>query len=192
MKNKWKVAFFLLFGINLIGLIIILSMVLTPPKNNILNQDKEPLNDYVSFHIKSNKKDVNQLINHYLHDEASGSPIDYQVILGDEVELYGALPIFSDLFHLKITFEPEALKNGDLILKQKTMTIGRLNLSVSFVLNFIHDNYQLPRGVEILPNNQLIYIHMQQLKLKSNIKIKADQFNLKTDDIAFTLLVPVK
>ncbi|WML30975.1 hypothetical protein RCG24_03480 [Neobacillus sp. OS1-32] len=33
---------------------------------------------------------------------------------------------------------------------------------------------------------------MQQLKLKSDLKIKAEQFDLKNDNIAFTILVPVK
>jgi len=30
------------------------------------------------------------------------------------------------------------------------------------------------------------------MKLKSDVKVKVDEFNLKQDDIRFTLLVPVK
>jgi uncharacterized protein YpmS len=93
---------------------------------------------------------------------------------------------------MKLTFEPKALGNGDLVLQQKSMTIGRLHLPISYVLNFIGKNYKIPKGVDIRPKEQLIYIHMQQLKQKSDIKIKADQFDLKKDDIAFTILVPVK
>jgi uncharacterized protein YpmS len=192
MKNKWKLAFLLLLGINLAAAIIIFSLALVPPKNKELSQLKEPLNDYVSFHVKSNKYDLNLLINHYLHEQAAGSLIDYRVILGEEVELYGTLPILSDKLNLKLTFEPVALKNGDLVLKQKSMSIGHLNLPISFVLNVINENYQLPNGVEIRPNDKLVYIHMQQLKLKSDFKIKVDQFDLKKDQIAFTLLAPVK
>jgi len=192
MKNKWKLGFLILLGINLLIAIILISLV-TAPIN-----EKEPVKtntsseDYVSFHVRSNKYDLNRLINHYLKEEAADSPIKYKVLLGDEVELYGALPFFSEKLKLKLTFEPSAQKNGDLILKQKSMSVGKLHLPISYVLNFIRENYKLPRGVEIRPNDHLVYIHMEQLKQKSDLKIRVDKFNLKKDDIAFTILVPVK
>jgi uncharacterized protein YpmS len=192
MKNKWKLGFLILLGINLLIAIILFSLVTAPIK------EKEPVKtntsneDYVSFHVRSNKYDLNRLINHYLKEEAADSPIEYKVLLGDEVELYGTLPFFSEKLKLKLTFEPSAQKNGDLILKQKSMSVGKLHLPISYVLNFISQNYKLPKGVEIRPNNHLVYINMQQLKQKSDLKIKVDKFNLKKDDIAFTILVPVK
>jgi uncharacterized protein YpmS len=132
------------------------------------------------------------LINHYLKKEAADSPIAYQVVLGDEVELYGTLPLFSEKINMKMTFEPDALSNGDLVLKQKSINIGSLPLPVSSVLKFISETYKVPQGVDIRPNDKLVYINMQQLKLKSDIKIKVDQFDLKNDNIDFTLLVPIK
>lgn len=192
MKNKWKLAFLILLGINLAVMIFIFSLALVSPKNKEQNQLQEPSKDYVSFYVKSNKNDLNLLINHYLRKQSAGSPIDYRVVLGNEVELYGTLPVFSDILNLKLSFEPVALTNGDLVLKQKSMSIGQLNLPISFVLNVISENYQLPSGVEIRPNDKLVYIHMQQLKLNSDFKIKVDQFDLKKDMIAFTLLAPVK
>src|SRR3954447_9112098 len=192
MKNKWKLGFLILLGINLLIAIILFSLVTAPIKEGEPVKTNTSREDYVSFHVKSNKYDLNRLINHYLKDEAADSPIDYKVLLGDEVELYGALPFFSEKLKLKLTFEPTAQKNGDLILKQKSMSVGQLHLPISYVLNFIRENYKLPKGVDIRPNDHLVYIHMQQLKLKSNLKIRVDKFNLKKDDIAFTILVPVK
>ncbi|MEH7354431.1 YpmS family protein [Neobacillus drentensis] len=192
MKNKWKIGFFLLLGINLLFAIIILSLAMAPSNEKEISKLKSPIGEQVSFHVKSNKYDLNRLINHYLKEEAAGSSIDYRVILGDEVELYGTLPFFSEKLNLKLTFEPKAQKNGDLVLAQQSMSVGKLNLPISYVLNFISENYKLPKGVDIRPNDHLVYIHMQQLKLKSNLKIKADKFDLKKDDITFTILVPVK
>ena len=192
MKNKWKLGFLILLGINLLIVVILLSLVTAPIKENEPVKTNISREDYVSFHVKSNKYDLNRLINHYLKDEAADSPIDYRVLLGDEVELYGTLPFFSEKLKLKLTFEPTAQKNGDLILKQKSMAVGQLHLPISYVLNFIRENYKLPKGVDIRPNDHLVYIHMQQLKLKSDLKISVDKFNLKKDDIAFTILVPVK
>ncbi|MCM3114515.1 YpmS family protein [Neobacillus sp. MER 74] len=191
MKNKWKIGFLILLGINLLFAIIILSLMMFPSEGPETSKSKGLVGEHVSFHVKSNKNDLNQLINHYLKEEALGS-IDYQVVLGDDVELYGTLPFFSEELNMKLTFKPNALENGDLVLKQKSMTIGSLHLPISYVLNFISNNYKIPKGVEIRPKDRLIYINMQQLKLKSDIKLKADKFDLKKDDIRFTILVPVK
>jgi uncharacterized protein YpmS len=192
MKNKWKAGFLLLLGINLLLAIVILSLTMFPSEGPQKSKVEVPVGEHVSFHVKSNRNDLNMLINHYIKEEAADAPIDYRVLLGDEVELYGTLPFFSDELNLKLTFEPSALENGDLVLKQKSMTIGNLHLPISYVLNFISGNYKIPKGVDIRPKDKLIYIHMQQLKQKSDIKIKADKFDLKNDDIAFTILVPVK
>lgn len=193
MKNKWKVGFLVLAGINLLFAIVLLSLVMGTGSDadQKSTQMKEIKGDHVSFHVNSNKYDLNKLINHYLNEESSESPIAYRVLLGDEVELYGSIPVFSEQVKMKLTFEPEAQKNGDLVLKQKSMSVGSLPLPISYVLKFIGDNYKLPEGVEIRPNDKLIYVHMQQLRLKSDLKIKVDQFDLKKDQIAFTILVPV-
>ena len=192
MKNKWKIGFLLLFGINLLFAIVMLSLVMFPSNGPQTSKLNVPMGEHVSFHVKSNKNDLNKLINHYLKEEAADSPIDYQIILGKEVELYGTLPFFSEELNMKLTFEPKALENGDLVLKQKSMTIGSLHLPISYVLNFISENYKIPKGVDIRPKDKLIYVNMKQLKLKSDIKIKADKFDLKKDEIRFTILVPVK
>lgn len=191
-KDKWKIGFLVLLGANVLFAIIFLSMIFFTPADQEFKIPKEQAGDYVSFHVKSNKYDLNRLINHYLQEETADSAIKYRVLLGDEVELYGKLRVFSEEINMKLTFEPEALKNGDLVLKQKTMSIGKMPLPISYVLKFISQNYKIPKGVEIRPNDKEIYVHMQKLKLKSDMKIKAEQFDLKKNDIGFTILVPVK
>ena len=190
-KNKWKIGFLILLGIDLLIVILLLSLVLTPSKDTKINISNEPNVKQVSFRIQSNKQDLNKLINHYIMKYTAGSSMNYQVRLGNDVELYGTIPVFSEQLNLKMTFVPQALSNGDLILKQKLISVGSLQLPASYVLEFIRDNYYLPNGIEIMPNNQLVYIHMQQLNLKSGMKIKVDRFNLKRNDIAFRILVPV-
>jgi uncharacterized protein YpmS len=192
MKNKWKTGFFLLVGLNVLIGIILLSLILVPADKNEKIQQTIPDNQNVSFQVKSNKADLNVLINQYIKKEAEDSPMEYSIQLQDEVELYGTLQFFSQEVDLKLTFVPEALDNGDLVLKQRSISVGSLPLPVSYVLKFIKDNYKLPNGVEIQPNDKLIHVHMQQIKLKSDVKIKVNKFDLVKDDIAFTILVPVE
>ncbi|WML47838.1 YpmS family protein [Neobacillus sp. PS3-34] len=192
MKNKWKSGFILLLGINLLIIAVLLVFISLPPKDEGTKKFTAPKKDFVSFYVKSNKQDINKLIKYYIQKETPDSPINYQINLDDEVELYGLLPFFNDELKMKLTFEPEALDNGDLVLKQKSISLGRLHLPVPYVLKFISENYKLPKGVDIQPNKRLVYISMQQVKLKSDTKVKVNTFNLKKDDISFTLLVPVK
>lgn len=153
------------------------------PKQNIVQND-------VFFQIKTNKQDLNRVINHYLEEEFSAA-IDYEVLLTDEVELYGTLPVFSSNVDLKLTFEPHALENGDLELQQKNISIGRLNLPVPLVLKFVQNSYSLPDWVMIQPNKEKVYVSLQNMKLKSNSKVRVDEFDLKNDRITFSLQLPM-
>lgn len=192
MKNKWKTAFFVLLGLVLAVIITIFFMAMVPPDGMKKDQAEVKDGEMVGFLIRTNKDDVNKLINHYLQKEVADTPVNYQVQVNDEVELYGTVPFFSQELNMKMTFEPEALKNGDLLLKQKSISVGQLRLPVPYVLEFIRKSYKLPKGVEIRSAERQILVHMQELTLKSDAKIQAITFNLEKDDISFKLLVPVK
>lgn len=190
MTKKWKLLFFLLLGINMAVVTFILIMINLPIKESALPKSVEENNRDVQFRINTNKEDLNRIINHYIEDEGFKSPIDYKVQLQDEVELLGTMKVFTQDIRMKLTFETEALENGDLILNQKSISVGQINLPVPFVLNFIKEQYDFPNWVIIEPNEELIYVSMQKMKLKSDIKVKVNKFDLKNDDIQFTLMVP--
>lgn len=190
-KNKWKIGFFILLGIVAAAVLLVWILIASPVEESKLEPGTSGAGtDDVAFNVSTNKRDLNRVINHYLEEEAKNSQIDYQVLLTDEVELYGTLPLFSQELELRLTFEPQALKNGDLILKQRTISVGRLNLPVSTVLKFVRDSYDMPDAVNIQPKEERVYVSMQRLKLKSDIKVRVNEFDLKKDNIKFTLLVP--
>ncbi|MBU8878939.1 YpmS family protein [Bacillus sp. FJAT-29790] len=193
MKDqKWKKLFFLLLGINVLIVLLLLILVKLPAADGEYISRHLKSDDYVPFQIQTNKQDLNQVINHYIEMEGLAGAINYYVILNEEVELYGSIPVFSQDIQMKLTFEPKALENGDIVLQQKTISVGKLQLPVDYVLKFIADRYKLPEWVSIQPNEESIYVSLQKMKLKSDIHVKVDEFNLKNDDIRFTLLVPVK
>jgi uncharacterized protein YpmS len=190
-KNRWKIGFFTLLGL-MAAVILFLYFMITSPaeeskektlKSNVDTED-------VAFKVATNKRDLNRVINHYIEEQGNTAKFDYQVLLTDEVELYGTFPLFSEELELKLTFEPQALENGDLILNQRSISIGRLRLPVSTVLKFVRDSYNLPSAVTIQPNEERVYVSMQNLKLKSDIKVRVNEFDLKKDNIKFTLYVP--
>lgn len=191
MKNKWKLAFFVLLGLLILIMLYLFFMVTAPGEKSKMEPVKNTTEqEDVAFKVATNKRDLNRVINHYIEEEGKNSQFDYQVLLTDEVELYGTLPLFSQELELRLTFEPKALENGDLILNQKSISVGKLKLPVSTVLKFVRDSYSLPAAVNIQPEEERVYVSMQRLKLKSDIKVRVNEFDLKKDQIRFTLFVP--
>ena len=190
---NWKRLFILLLGLN-VALVFLLFTFFLFMINDTGNETKIPTIDstekQVALQIKTNKQDLNRVINHYLDTELS-STYDYQVLLTDQVELYGAIPIFNEELNVKLTFEPKPLENGDLELQQKNMSIGNLSLPPSLVLKFIQNSYSLPEWIMIQPSKEKIYVSLNTFKLKSNFKVLVDEFNLKDDDIRFSLQLPM-
>ena len=190
---NWKRLFILLLGLN-VALVFLLFTFFLFMINDTGNETKiptiNPTHKQVALQIKTNKQDLNGVINHYLEKELH-STYDYQVLLTDQVELYGAIPIFNEELNVKLTFEPKPLENGDLELQQKNMSIGNLSLPPSLVLKFIQNSYSLPEWIMIQPSKEKIYVSLNTFKLKSNFKVLVDEFNLKDDDIRFSLQLPM-
>lgn len=190
-KNKWKVAFFSLLFVVIAVLISLVFIIFQPidksePLKTASNREAVP------FNVQTNKADLTKLINYYLAKEGLNGPIHYEINIKDEVELYGSLPVFNTNIQMKLTFTPEALDNGDLILKQKEISVGQLPLPVSYVMNFIKNKYKLPEWVDIQPEEEEIYAHLTKMNIANGLKVKVNQFDLEQDVIQFDLLLPVE
>lgn len=191
MKKKWswKRAFYTLLVVNGIFLLFLLVLLMIPQKHGEFKTQNTDLN-FQEAQITTNKADLNRLLNYYLEKESRSGRMDYQVLLNDSVEFYGILPIFNQSIEMQMTFHPEATESGDLILNQESISIGQLDLPVKYVMNFIKKTYDFPKEVEIFPNEELIYIHMTDMKFGKNIKMKVNEFDLENDNISFSLIMP--
>lgn len=193
-QNKWKRLFFLLLGFN-VAMILLISISLFILLNKPIEEkerEEELLyenRDGISFQIETNKRDLNRMINHYIEENFGN--IDYHISLKDRVELYGILSIFGLTVDLKMTFEPVVLNNGDLELHQKDMYVGKLQVSPSLVLKLIKSSYQFPNWVMIEPNKEKVYLSIRHLELKSDMKVRIKQFDLREDRIKISLQVPI-
>ncbi|MCH1626361.1 YpmS family protein [Ferdinandcohnia quinoae] len=188
-KNKWKILFFVVISINCIALLYFCIMTFLPSDTEI---PKMELNkqDGIELGVVTNKEDLTKLINNYLKKESKDIPLDYKVLLTDKVMLIGTITVFEKEIDIVLTFEPEALDNGDLLLRQESITLGQLELPVTYVMRYISDHYALPEWVKIDPKNQLVYANLSEMEVKSNMKIKVDNFNLKNDNLKFKIVVP--
>lgn len=186
---KWKTLFITLLALNILVIFSVLILINLPAKDKDMKPPVSQEED-IQFQIHTNRDDLTRLINQYLDKEGMTGLMHYEVYLKDEVELYGTMPFFNREVEMKLTFEPIAQKNGDLILKQKSIAVGQMNLPVSYVMSLINERYKMPDWVTISPNDESIYVSLQDMELKSDVRVKANEFDLKNDDISFLLTVP--
>ncbi|WP_445491163.1 YpmS family protein [Niallia sp. 03133] len=192
-KKSWKIAFLFLICINLI-FIIGLSILIFLPSDKAKHSENtsNEQTGAVPLDVTTNKEDLTKLINYYIEKQGLNGPIHYEINLTNEVELYGYLPVFNQDVEMKLTFVPEALDNGDLLLTQKSISIGELPLPVSYVMKFIQQQYKLPDWVEINPEDETIYVHLTKMNTASGLKVKMKEFNLPEDKIRFSILHPIE
>ena len=192
IDNKWKGLFLGLLAINLIAACILIYWATRPIKDEDSLNKLATNDEKVEIPFTSNKEDLNRIINYYIEEESSDSPIKYEVLLKESLELYGTLSAFGRNVEIKVLFEPVTLENGDLLLKHEAIQIGGMSLPATFVLNYINEKYDTPEWVMIRPKEKTIYLALSQMDLKSGITVKAKAFDLKNDDIELSLLVPVE
>ena len=191
-KNKWMLLFFGLLAINLITAFILIYRITIPIKDEESLNKLKSNNEQVEIPFTSNKEDLNRIINYYIEEESEDSPIKYEVLLKDNLELYGTMTAFGRNVELKVLFDPVTLKNGDMLLKHESIQIGGMSLPATFVLSYINEKYKMPDWVTIRPEEKNIYLALSQMDLKSGITVKAKAFDLKNDEIELSLLVPVE
>ena len=183
-RNLWKILFFTLLGIVFAVLVTIFVLIGIPSEvplpENKASEEQQPV-----LEITSNKESLNTIIEEAIQKKKTDYSLDFSMVLTDSVELYTVIPVFNREIQLKMTFEPVTLDNGDIILKQETMKLGQMRLPVSYVLNFINKQANLPEWMMINPENEQIYIALSEVELQGNLKLKANRMNLAEDDISF-------
>lgn len=188
-SSFWKKLFFVLLSCNILFVSLIFILINWPVKDKPL---PSPLNDKkeIQFEVKTTREDLTQFINQYLENKGLTEAYHYEVYLTNSVELHGKLPFFNREVNLTLTFKPITTENGDLILTQESISIGSIHLPVSYVMNFINQRYNTPDWVTIQPDDQSIYVSLHEMKWKSNLQVKAKNFDLEHNDISFLLSVP--
>ena len=189
--KKWKIAFITLLSLNLIFLLFVVVSPFLPAERPKTESTEKINSDTIPFTVSSSKKDLNQLINYYLVKEARADELNYRVELDEEVNLFGKVRAFNKEIDLTLSFDPQVKEDGNMLLKVKRLSIGRLPIPVPYVMSYIKNEYPLPEYVYIDPKNESIDVQITELKFKNNLRAKAESFDLKNDDIKFKLFVPM-
>lgn len=190
---KWKQLFLGLLFINVLAIVIIFGLVFWPIDDErfIIS---EPLTDAESseFVVRTTKKNLNELINAYIDKFLWDTNHQYIVTLDDDVHLLGEIPVFSTTVPLSIHLEPIVQENGDIVLKQKSISVGLLQLPNKKIMEYIKNYLTIPEWVTVQPKDESIYVAVSEMDIKSNFEVAVESFDLEANNLAFKIKVPYK
>ncbi len=190
-QSKWKKLFISLLILNLV-IVLSLVILLNIPAKETKVIPKPTINDDLTsvLSVESNKDNLNELINAYLTETLEDTKYKYDVYLDDVVHLKGELPIFSASIPLYIQLEPTAQANGDVILKQKSISLGLLELPNEKILEYMEKYLPLPEWVTIDAKKEDIYVKVTEMELDSDFGVEVRDFDLEEDKIRLDFIVP--
>ena len=193
-NKNWKKRFYLLIMINAIILFILAIYIYTPiPKKQFdISSEEYKSEESSEFVVRTGKQNLNNLVNAYLDQVLSNTEHNFSINLDEDVRLYGELPVFSKTVPLLAHFEPIVQENGDLVLKQKSISVGQLKLPNKKIMKYIDDYLPTPKWVIIDPSKEEVYVKITEMDIKSNFRVAVEHFDIEANNIAFKIEIPYK
>jgi len=195
MKNdKWKRRFLLLAIVNGAILLLLIFYFYSPVPRVDIEYERQAYKEEESsqFIVRTTKKNVTNLVYAYLDQVLQNTDHQFYVELDEDVKLFGEIPIFSTTVPLYIRFEPVVYENGDIALKQKSISVGELKLPNKKIMQYIDKYLPTPKWVIINPREQEIYVQVTEMDIKSNFQVAVQQFDLEANNLSFKFDVPYK
>lgn len=188
---KWKRSFFTLLILNIAIILLLATLIFWPVNRAQIPLIQEDVaQDGSEFIIRTTKKNLNELINAYISEYLKDSKHRYYVTLEDEVQLIGELPVFSTTVPISIHLVPLVQENGDVILKQESITLGLLELPNKKIMEYMEQYLPMPEWVTINPDEEEIYVAVTDMEIKSNFQVRVEQMDLEANNLAFKIKVP--
>src|SRR5690625_2751775 len=193
-EKNWKRRFGILLTINIVALFFLAIYMYSPIPEAELKRSSEVYKEEQSseFIVRSTKQNVNNLVNAYLDKLLENTDHEYSINLDEDVQLFGELPIFSSTVPLLIHFEPIVQDNGDLVLKQKSISVGQMKLPNKKIMQYVSQYLPVPDWVIINPKEEEIYVQVTEMDIKSNFHVAVHQLDLEANNISFQIQVPYK
>jgi len=190
---NWKYLFLGLLLVNVLIFLVIISLLLWPVKHDPFTVDY-PLSEDAGteFTVRTTKENLNELINAYIDKFLWQTNHQYAVTLDEDVHLLGEIPVFTTTVPLSIHLEPIVQDNGDIVLRQKSISVGILQLPNKKIMEYIKKYLIMPEWVTVLPEEESIYVAISEMDIKSNFQVAIQSFDLETNNLAFNIKVPYK
>lgn len=188
--KKWRIAFFVLMAFNVLALVGLIFYVTTPSQDFTSYQalQSEPAvgNTVV---VNTTKSDFEGIANTYIQDAMKDQPIPLSLSVTDDVSISTELTIFSVTLPILMKFEPLVQEDGNLLLEQKSVEVGMLDIPPESALKLLRDSVELPEFMEVMPAEEEVLLKLTEIPLDDGISVRAASFNLQEDDIRLLVTI---
>lgn len=192
-KIKWKPLFFGLLSVNLLVFLVIAALIFWPvSENSFPSNEEQEGRESSEFTVRTTKDNLNELVNAYIDQALSNTGHDYRISLEEDVHLIGELPVFSSTVPLSVHLEPLVQENGDLILEQRSISLGLLELPNQKIMEYMQRYLSMPEWVTINPQDEEIYVAVTEMDLQSNFEVSVEHIDLEANNLAFNIRIPYR
>lgn len=189
--NYWKWAFLTLAAVLLgTGIWLVQQLQVQPASQEIVNETAVDTSDVMTFSVSARKEEVTQLMNQYIEEEVAGSNVNYEVLLDETFQLAGSFQLFGFEVPFNLFMDPYVTENGNIQLKANELSLGRLNMPISFAMNQIGSQLSIPDWVVINGENETITFNLNEFQLESGMFFSAERIDLVENDILVNVHVP--
>ena len=179
--NYWKWTTLGLLAI-IIAFCFVIGVRLSQERESVPSMPSISVKGDDIFTVTTTKKELNTLIGHYLKEINKKTPVDYQFTIENQALLTGKFEVLNFPMTFYLYFDPYVTEDGNIQLKAKSLSIGSLGVPMKEVLKMVKRSYDLPKFVEIYPDEKYVLIKLNKLQLSDNLYLKAKKIDLVNDE----------
>jgi uncharacterized protein YpmS len=161
----------------------------TPSDKTVIPEPQAASEGHV-LTVKTTKKDFEGIANSYIMEAMNTQPLPVTLSVENQILLSTELTIFSIKLPVIMKFDPVVEPDGNLRLVQTGVEVGKLDIKPEVVLNLLKDSVSLPEWMIVRPEEEDVYIDLSRIPMKSDVEVRAKEFNLEQDEITLEILVP--
>lgn len=185
--NKWKIAFLLLAGLILIAVVSVMYLITSDVKQASISEPLQAEGNVLS--VETTAKEFEAIAKQYLGAAINQSPLPLELVVDDKIYLYSTLTIFNIDVPIQMDFDP-VVKDGNIVLEQDAIHVGKLNIQPKAVLKIIEDAVDFPSWITVRPNDEEIYVDLSRINIAVGSRVRAKEIDLPNDKIVLEVIIP--
>lgn len=188
--NPWKWVAIILIAL-VVGTGAYMGTQMLRSSDEATTLTKTSRSDAASVPIEMNRQQLNALASYYLADLQKGQYMKYRfVVREDAAYLLGITKVLGQNVSFVITMQPSVIDDGNISLKATKLSVGTMSIPISFVINYINNNYKIPSWVKLSAKTKTINLYLNKLVGKHDVRYSVDQVDLKNNRFKFEMHIP--
>lgn len=188
--NFWKVGFFVLSGLIAAAVVIFFIFIGSPTESDAIPKAKVSSTTSHHLTVRATKEDFEGIANSYIRKAMKGEQLPVTMEVKDDIMLTSELTVFAYTLPVIMHFEPVVREDGNLVLKQSSVEIGKLTIPPSTVLKILKDSVKLPPWMIVRPKEEELFIDLSRIPVSGDLQVRAKEFNLAKDEIILEIIIP--